>query len=202
MSLGRLSKTSFLVHQAKTCLILLDASEELALLLVGLESSVSDLGGGIDELQVDLLECGSLGLHQERLAEGHASLLGSHDGTLDHQPVLVNLTVVRAATHRRDVLLRQIVGSGRVVLVLLLSDLVDLLVDLGTVVVSVLTGARHLELNAGRMPGSDTGDLAETTMRLTRQAGNTPTSHDTVNSATLGNTDDVDHLILGKDITD
>lgn len=77
---------------------------------------------------------------------------------------------------------------------------VDLLVDLGTVMVTVLTGTGDLELDASRMPSTDTGDLAETTMGLTRQTGNTPTSDDTVNSATLGDTDDIDHLVLLEDL--
>jgi len=158
---------------------------------------VTDLGGGIDELQVDLLQSVTGGLVQERLTEGHHALLGTDNRTLDHNPLLVDLTVVREAAHRRDALLGQIVGGGGTVRVLaqLLADAVDLLVDLGTVVVTVLTRARHLELHARRMPGTDTGDLAETTMGLTRQTSHTPTSHHTVDTTTLGHTDDIDHLI-------
>jgi len=35
------------------------------------------------------------------------------------------------------------------------------------------------------VPGADTGDLAQTTMGLARQAGNTPTADDTGVSVTL-----------------
>jgi len=160
---------------------------------------VTDLGGGIDELEGDFLQSGSLGLGQERLTEGENTLLGSHHGPLDHEPVLVNLTIVREASHRGDALLGQIVSGASVVLFLLLSDTVDLLVDLGSVVVSVLTGTGNLELNTSRMPSTDTGDLSQTTMGLTRETSDAPTSDDAVNSATLGDTDDVDHFVLLED---
>lgn len=191
------SSTSSLVRN-----LLGDASEELGLLLLGLEASVSHLGRGIDELQVDLLERGTLDLREQSLTQGDDALLGSHDAALDHEPVLVDLTVVRESTERGDVLLGNIHGSLSVVLVLLKTDLVDLLVDLDTVVVTVLTSARDLELNAGRMPRTDTGDLAETTMGLTRKTGDSPTGDNTVDTATLGNSDDIDHLVDGEDVLD
>ena len=101
-------------------------------------------------------------------------------------------------------LLSQVALGGGTILVLTvsLSDAVDLLVDHGTVMVTFLTGTGDLELDVGRMPRTDTGDLTETTMGLTGQAGNTPTSNDTVNTATLGNTDNIDHLVLLEDGVD
>ena len=46
-----------------------------------------------------------------------------------------------------------------VLLVVSISDLIDLLVDLGPVVESLLTSTGDRELDTRRMPGSDTGDL-------------------------------------------
>jgi len=159
------------------------------------------LGGGIDELEGDVLSGSAGSLGQERLTEGQRTTLGTDDTALNHEPVLVDNTVMGETTEGGDVLLSQIVLSGGTVLVLTVSltDAVDLLVDLGTVMVTVLTGTGDLELDAGRMPSTDTGNLTETTMGLTGQAGNTPTSDDTVNTATLGNTDDIDHLVLLED---
>ena len=47
---------------------------------MGLEPSVAKLGGGVDELEVDLLQRSLLGVSQQRFTEGQNSLLGS-DGT-------------------------------------------------------------------------------------------------------------------------
>ena len=76
-------------------------------------------------------------MDHERLAEGDRALLGARDGTLEHQVVVLDDTVVREATHGRDGLLGD-VGVGRsVALVVSGTDTVDLLVELRTVVVTV-----------------------------------------------------------------
>ena len=78
-------------------------------------------------------------MDHERLAEGDYALLGARDGTLEHQVVVLDDTVVGEATHRRDGLLGD-VGVGRgVTLVVSGTDTVDLLVELRTVVVTVCT---------------------------------------------------------------
>lgn len=100
------------------CLILLDATKELALLFGGLESSVTVLGGSIDELESNILDGGTLDLVDQRLTESQRTTLGSDDTTLNHEPVLFDLTVMREATQRSDVLLSQVVLSAGTVLVL------------------------------------------------------------------------------------
>lgn len=67
---------------------------------------------------------------------------------------------------------------------------------LGTVVVTVLTGACHGEAHAGRVPGTDTGHLAQTTVGLARQTGHTPTRDNALGTVTLGGTQNVDALVL------
>ena len=136
--------------------------------------TVSELGGGIDELDVDvdLLGGGALHLRDQGLAQGQDALHGSDNASLDHQVVLVHLSVLDESAQRGDGLLGEI-RSGRRVLGVGLgglavsasgglrasADAEDLLVDLSTVMVTVLTSARDLEGNAGRVPGADTGDL-------------------------------------------
>jgi hypothetical protein len=178
-------------------------SQELLLLLQGLETTVTILGRSVDELDVERLHVGTSGRGNNALAEGDRALLGTSDGTLKHDPVLVDPTVVREATNRVDALLGQIrlsgSGSGGI---LLLADTQHTLVDLGTVMVTLLTSASHGELNAGRMPRTDTGDLAETTVSLAGKTGDTPTGNDTDVTVTLGSSADVKSLALTEDLLD
>jgi len=63
-----------------------------------------------------------------------------------------------------------VVGSTRLG-VGTVSDPVDLLVLLGTVVVTVLTGTGNRVHDVGRVPSSDTGDLSETSVGLPAKGG-------------------------------
>jgi len=83
-------------------------AQELALLLEGLESAVTVLGGGVDELEVDGLQVGALGDGHHTLAESDGALAGTSDATLDHEKILVDLAVVRETTHGGDALLGKI----------------------------------------------------------------------------------------------
>ena len=76
-------------------------------------------------------------MDHERLADRDNTLLGSRDGSLEHEVVVLDDTVVGEATHGGDGLLRDIVLSRCVTIVLATADAVDLLVELGTVVVTV-----------------------------------------------------------------
>jgi hypothetical protein len=78
------------------------------------------------------------------------------------------------------------------------TDAVDLLVQLGTVMVTLLTGTRHSEGDTTWMPSTDTGDLAQTLVRLARQFLCVPTAGDTLETLTLGDGNAIDHLVLGK----
>lgn len=78
--------------------VLLESTLVLLLLGRGLESTVSELGRGVDPLEADLLEGSSGGLGEHGLSEGHDTLLNTRDGTLEHNEVVVDLTVADETT--------------------------------------------------------------------------------------------------------
>merc|ERR1719367_41976 len=201
--------SSLKVSSSGLGLVLLEGSHEVTLVGLGLEATVAHLGGSVDELQLDVLQSGPLGVHQEGLAQGQYPLLGSDAASLDHDKVLLDHTVVRESTHGVDVLVGGVVlGRGvvldqdSVLLVVAMLDLVDLLVDLGTVMVALLTSTSDSVLDTGGMPGADTGNLAETLVRLAGKLLGVPPGSDALESFSLGDTDQVNHLVLGEDILD
>merc|ERR1719367_2202014 len=201
--------SSLKVSSSGLCLVLLEGSHEVTLVGLGLEATVAHLGGGVDELQLDVLQSGPPGVHQEGLAQGQYPLLGSDAASLDHDKVLLDHTVVRESTHGVDVLVGGVVlGRGvvldqdSVLLVVAMLDLVNLLVDLGTVMVALLTSTGDSVLDTRGMPGADTGDLAETLVRLAGKLLGVPPGSDALESFSLGDTDQVNHLVLGEYILD
>ena len=107
----------------------------------GIAETYAELRRRIDELELDLLEVTARGVNHERLAEGDHALLGAGDGALEHQVVVLDDTVVREATHGCDGLLGNVRLGRRIVVGGTRANAVDLLVDLGTVVVSVCKSA-------------------------------------------------------------
>ena len=193
-------ENGYLSH-LRDLLIGLDDTEESSLLVGSLESSVTHLAGGIDELEIDLLEGSSGDLRKERLSEGDDSLLGSHDATLEHNEVLVDLTVVGETTHGGDSLLGQIVLGHSIVGILAdgLTNSVDLLIDLSSMVETVLTSSGNSEADSGRMPRTNASNLSLASVGLSSKDGNTPSLNDTSVSVTLGDTNDITHLVLRED---
>merc|ERR1712165_229693 len=189
--------------------VLLEGTHEGGLVLGGLEPSVAELGAGVDELEVDLFKSPLLGVGEERLPQGEGPLLGSNAAALDHDEVLLDLSVVRETTHWVDGLVSDIILGGGVVLdklailhVVASAHPVDLLVHLSPVVVALLAGPGHSALDPAGMPGSNTGDLPQTLVSFPGQLLGVPPASDALVSVTLGDTDHVNHLILGKHLAD
>nr|AFK46143.1 unknown [Medicago truncatula] len=76
------------------------------------------------------------------------------------------------------------------------AELVNFLVQLSSVMVSVLTSSGNSERNSSRMPSSNTCNLPQTPVSLTRKTSNTPTSNNTFITLTLGHSNDVNHFIF------
>jgi len=159
---------------------------------------VTKLRRSIDELEGDLLEGGTRSLRQKGLSKGEHSLLGSSSGSLDHEEVFVDDTIVREATHGSDALLSQIDLSGTALLVTAVSDSIDLLVDLSSVMITILTGTGDGPLDTTWMPGSDTSNLSKTFVGLSGKTGGSPTSGNALETFTLGDTNDVDHFVFSS----
>jgi len=163
---------------------------------------VAEFRRSIDEFEGDLLEGGTGCLREEALSEGEDSLLDSGRGAFDHDEIFLDDTVVREATQGIDALLGEIDGGGTTVLVSAFPDAIDLLVDLGSVMVTVLTSTGNGPLDARRMPSSDTSDLSKTFVGLSGETSGSPTSSDTFKTFTLGDANDVNHLILLENARD
>lgn len=103
---------------------------------------------------------------------------------------------------RCDVLLGDVELSGGITLVVTLSDTVDLVVDGCTMMVTLLTGTGNRPLDVRRMPCTDTSDLSETLVRLAGKLLGAPSSSDTGVTVTLGDSNDIDHLVLLEDGAD
>ncbi len=151
-------------------LLSLGSSIESGLFFGSLESTVSDLTGGIDELKIDDFVSRSLDLRNEGLSEDESSLLETDAASLDHDVVVVDNTVVGEASQGGDGLFSQIVGGGSVSLSSFEleadTNSVDLLVDFSSVVVTVLTSSGNAVSDSSWMPSSDTSDLSETSVGL------------------------------------
>merc|ERR1712032_122859 len=109
------------------------------------------------------------------------------------------------AAHGVDGLVREVVVGCGVVLdqlsvlhLVTLPDSVDLLVDLSSVVVALLTSSGHSVLDPAGMPSSNTSDLPQTLVSLSGQLLSVPPGGDALKTVALGHTNHVNHLVLGE----
>lgn len=68
--------------------------------------------------------------------------------------------------------------------------------------VTALTCTSNSPLNVGRVPCTNTSNLTETLVGLTGKLLGTPTGSNTLETVTLGDGNDVNHLVLLKDAAD
>jgi hypothetical protein len=94
---------------------------------------------GLTYLELDLLGGAAGSVDEHGLAESDNALLDTGDGTLEHEEVVVDLSVTDEATHGGDGLLGDIELGRGVTSIVTAANSVDLVVDRGTVVVTVLT---------------------------------------------------------------
>jgi len=144
-------------------------------------------------------------LWNEGLSDGDLSLSWSTNVTSEEEEVLVDDTVVWESTNWGNVLDMSISLGGSVVVDTsdgTSSNSVDLLVDLGSVVITEVTSSGDSPLDCRWMPSTDTSDLSETSSGLSWKSGDTESLDDTLSSLTSGDRDSIDHLVVGEDLSD
>jgi len=110
---------------------------------------------------------------------------------------------VRETSQGGDVLFSDIGISGSVVLGSTsgsFSDSVDFLVQFGSVVISALTSSGNTPGNSSGMPSSDTSDFSVTSVRFLLEMSDSPSGNDTLESVTLGDTNNIKNFILAEDV--
>lgn len=187
----------------------LELAHESKFFRFGLVATMTEFGRSVDELESDLFVCRTRGLWLAGLAKGENTLLGTDSATLDEDEVLLDFTIVWETTQWCDSLFSWIgfccgieVGCLALSFLNTTGDAVDLLVHLGTVVVTILTCAGNREEHSGWVPGTNTGDLAKTLVCLSWELLSSPSVGDTFVSVTLGDTGNVDHFRFRKDLLD
>lgn len=74
---------------------------------------MTELGRGVDPLEVDLLQSLSGGVREQGLAEGDDALLDTGDGALNHDEIVVDLTVPDEAAKARRELVTEHNGTSQ-----------------------------------------------------------------------------------------
>merc|ERR1712048_795485 len=187
--------------------LLLERTHKVLLLLDSLEPTMTNLGSSIDKLESNLFQILPLGVGNQRLSQNNSSLSDTHARTLDHEEIVLDLTVVGEATDGVDGFFGQISFSGTVILVghavfglVAGTNSVDLFVDFDSVVITFLTTSSDGVGNSGRVPGTNTGNLSQTSMGLSGQFFGTPSGGNAFSTMTLGNTTAVQVLVLFEDL--
>jgi hypothetical protein len=157
---------------------------------------MSKLGRSINKLDIDSLKMLPGAVNHQTLTKDKRTLLDSNATSLEHDPVLIDLSVMGETSHGSDTLLGKIIRSLTRRSISLASKTVNSLVHISTVEVSILSSTWNSGGNTSRMPGSNTSDLTKTTMGLTWKTGNSPTVSDSLETLTLGNSNDINILVL------
>jgi len=187
-------------------LFLLEWSHKLSFFFDGLESTVTEFGGGIDGFQVDLFQIFSFVVGQQWFSENDWSLSDAHAGSLDHDKVVLDFTVVWEASDWIDGFFSQIGFGGTVVHVDLAvfglvagTQSVDLFVDFDSVVVTFLTASSNGVTDSRWMPSTNTSDLSETSVCFSGKFLGTPSAGYTLSSVTLSDTNAIGVVVGFED---
>mmetsp|Transcript_10396 Transcript_10396/g.12623 ORF Transcript_10396/g.12623 Transcript_10396/m.12623 type:complete len:212 (-) Transcript_10396:515-1150(-) len=159
---------------------------------------MTELGRGIDELEVNILESHTTGVCKKSLTESNDTLLDTDNTSTYHNPIFIHATIMRKSTHWGNTLFGKISLSRSRFGITFLSNTEDLFVNFSTMMVSILTSTCYGGGYTHWMPCTNTSYLTKTTMSLTWKTGNTPTGDNTFVSVTLGCTKNINIFILSE----
>ena len=163
---------------------------------------MTQLGGSINELEIDLLEILSLHSWMKSLPQNKRSLDWSNAAPLNKNEVISDLSISNEASHWSDGLLSEIeIGRG-VRGIGALTNPIDLLIHVCSMMVAHLTGSGNGPLDSRGMPRSDTADLSKSSMGLSWQLLASESLDDSAESLTLGGSQDIDGLKALEDLID
>lgn len=181
---------------------LLRRIEESLFLFLGLESTMSQLRRSINELKLDLFEILSSDSWMKGLSENQRSLDWTNTTSFEDDEVVLNLSISNESSHRGNGLLGEIEVSGSIGWISTLSNSIDLLVHLSSMMVSHLTGSSNSPLDSRWMPRSDTSDLSKTSMSLSWELFASESLNDSAESFTFSGSEDINGLEVLKDLVD
>merc|ERR1719245_1199373 len=113
----------------------------------------------INEFNINVLEMFPARSNHQSFSDDERTLLNTNRTTLEHNPVIVDLTIMRETTHRCDTLFGQISLCHTGCVVTTFTNPVNFLVHLCAVEVSILTSTMYGATDTGRMPRSNTGNF-------------------------------------------
>jgi len=115
---------------------------------------------------------------------------------------MVYFSIMRESTKRSNILLNGISFAHSIIRSTTngsSTNTVDLLVEFSSGVVTELTTSGNSPLDCRWMPGSNTSNLADTSMRASLQTSNSESLDNTLSSLTSGNSDGINALGLLED---
>jgi len=179
-------------------------SQELFLLLLSLEFTMSNLGRCINELDIDLFSGSSVCIVQKRLSQCDWSLLCSNYASLKNKEIIIHHSIVGESSKWSYILFSCISLCSGIILDsshCSSSYSVDLLVDFSSMVIAQLTCSWYSPLDCSWMPGSNTTNSSQSSMSFSRQSCCSKSLDCTLHTFTVGYSNGINHFEVLEDFS-
>ena len=155
----------------------------------------------IDKFKVDLFQGRSGYLWNQRFSEHENFFLRTNNTSSNHYEIVSNNTIMGETSQGGNIFISQISISGSVIFNSGqggFTDSINLFIHLSSVVITQLTSSWDTNSYSSRMPCSNATNFSVTSMRFLLEMFNTPSLHDTLETFTLGNTENINHFVVGE----